>query len=91
MEVMATTEPEVEEGVLKYLPLDATRADVVAGALEYCGVAEMTQYKTISVLTAIEVSGAGADVKFSAPYTAKAVLNPEITVPEGAELRVFVP
>lgn len=90
-EVTATTEPEVEKGVLEYLPLDATRADKVAGALEFCGVAELTQYKTISVLTAIEVRGLGADVKFSDPYTVTAVLNPGITVPEGAELRVLVP
>ena len=90
-EVTATTEPEVEEGVLEYLPLDATRADKVAGALEFCGVAELTQYKTISVLTAIEVRGLGADVKFSDPYTVTAELNPGITVPDGAELRVFVP
>lgn len=90
-EVTATTEPEVEKGVLEYLPLDATRADEVAGALEFCGVAELTQYKTISVLTAIEVRGLGADVKFSDPYTVTAVLNPGITVPEGAELRVLVP
>ena len=90
-EVTATTEPEVEEGVLEYLPLDATRADEVADALDYCGVAELTQYKTISVLTAIEVRGLGADVKFSEPYTVTAVLTPGITVPEGAKLRVFVP
>ena len=90
-EVTATTEPEVEEGVLEYLPLDTTRADEVADALDYCGVAELTQYKTISVLTAIEVRGLGADVKFSDPYTVTAVLTPGITVPEGAELRVFVP
>ena len=90
-EVTATTEPQIAEGVLEYLPIDATRADDVAGALDYCGVAELTQYKTISVLTAIEVSGAGADVTFSDPYTVTAVLNPGITVPEGAELCVFVP
>ena len=90
-EVTATTEPQIAEGVLEYAPLDATRADEVAGALEFCGVAELTQYKTISVLTAIEVSGAGADVTFSDPYTVTAVLNPGITVPEGAELRVLVP
>ena len=77
--------------MLEYLPLDATRADEVADALDYCGVAELTQYKTISVLTAIEVRGLGADVKFSDPYTVTAVLNPGITVPEGAELRVLVP
>ena len=77
--------------MLEYLPLDTTRADEVADALDYCGVAELTQYKTISVLTAIEVRGLGADVKFSDPYTVTAVLTPGITVPEGAELRVFVP
>lgn len=90
-EVTATTEPEVEEGVLEYLPLDATRADEVADALDYCGVAELTQYKTISVLTAIEVRGLGADVTFGDPYTVTAKLNPGITVPEGAGLRVLVP
>lgn len=90
-EVTATTEPEVEEGVLEYLPLDATRADEVADALDYCGVAELTQYKTISVLTAIEVRGLGEDVKFGDPYTVTAKLTPGITVPEGAELRVIVP
>lgn len=90
-EVTVTTEPEVEEGVLEYLPLDATRADEVADALDYCGVAKLTQYKTISVLTAIRLSGVGADVKLSEPYTVTVVLNPGITVPEGAELRVFVP
>lgn len=91
-DVTVSTEPQIEEGVLvEYAPLDATRADEVAGALEYCGVAELTQYKTISVLTAIRLSGVGADVKLSEPYTVTAVLNPGITVPEGAELRVFVP
>lgn len=90
-EVMATTEPQIAEGVLEYLPLDATRTDEIAGALDDCGIAELTQYKTISVLTAIEVGGTGADVKFSDPYTVTAVLNPGITVPEGAELRVLVP
>lgn len=90
-EVTVSTEPQIEEGELKYAPLDATSADKVAGALEFCGVAELTQYKTISVLTAIEVRGLGADVKFSDPYTVTAVLNPGITVPEGAELRVLVP
>ena len=90
-EVTVSTEPQIEEGELEYAPLDATRADEVADALDYCGVAELTQYKTISVLTAIEVSGIGADVTFSAPYTVTAELNPGITVPEGAELRVFVP
>ena len=90
-EVTVSTEPEIKEGELEYLPLDATRADEVAGVLEFCGVAELTEYKTISVLTAIEVSGVAADVTFSDPCTVKAVLNPGITVPEGAELRVFLP
>lgn len=91
-DVTVSTEPQIEEGVLvEYAPLDATRADEVAGALEFCGVAELTQYKTISVLTAIRLSGVGADVKLSEPYTVTVVLNPGITVPEGAELRVFVP
>ena len=66
-------------------------ADNVASDLEDCGVAKLTQYKTISVLTAIRLSGVGADVKLSEPYTVTVVLNPGITVPEGAELRVFVP
>ena len=94
-EVTVSTEPEIKEGELEYLPLDATRADEVAGVLEFYGVAELTEYKTISVLTAIEVSGVvsgvAADVTFSDPCTVKAVLNPGITVPEGAELRVFLP
>ena len=90
-EVTATTEPQIAEGVLEYAPLDATCADEVAGVLEFYGVAELTEYKTISVLTAIEVSGVGAYVTFSDPYTVTAVLNPGITVPEGAELRVLVP
>lgn len=90
-EVTATTEPQIAEGVLKYAPLDATCADEVAGVLEFYGVAELTEYKTISVLTAIEVSGVGAYVTFSDPYTVTAELNPGITVPEGAELRVLVP
>ena len=90
-EVTVSTEPQIEEGELEYAPLDATRADEVADALDYCGVAELTEYKTISVLTAIEVSGANADVTFGDPYTVTAKLNPGITVPEGAELRVLVP
>lgn len=90
-EVTATTEPQIAEGVLEYAPLDITLADRVARELEYCGVAELTEYKTISVLTAIEVSGVGADVTFSDPCTVTAELNPGITVPEGAELRVLVP
>ena len=85
-EVTVSTEPQIEEGVLGYGP-----AGISLEFLEALGVTEMTQYKTISVLTAIEVSGVGADVTFSDPYTVKAVLNPGITVPEGAELRVFVP
>lgn len=90
-EVTVSTEPQIEEGELKYAPLDATSADEVAGVLEFYGVAELTQYKTISVLTAIHLTGVDADVTFSDPYTVKAGLNPGITVPEGAELRVFVP
>ena len=85
-EVTVSTEPQIEEGELKCGP-----AGISLEFLESLGVAELTQYKTISVLTAIEVSGIGADVTFSAPYTVTAVLNPGITVPEGAELRVLVP
>ena len=85
-EVTVSTEPQIEEGELKCGP-----AGISLEFLESLGVAELTQYKTISVLTAIEVRGLGADVKFSEPYTVTAVLNPGITVPEGAELRVFVP
>ena len=85
-EVTVSTEPQIEEGELKCGP-----AGISLEFLEALGVTEMTQYKTISVLTAIEVRGLGADVKFSEPYTVTAVLNPGITVPEGAELRVFVP
>ncbi len=85
-EVTVSTEPQIEEGELKCGP-----AGISLEFLESLGVAELTQYKTISVLTAIEVSGVGADVKFSEPYTVKAVLTPGITVPEGAELRVFLP
>ena len=84
-EVTVSTEPQIEEGVLGYGP-----AGISLESLEALGVTEMTQYKTISVLTAIEVRGLGADVKFSDPCTVKAVLNPGITVPEGAELRVFL-
>lgn len=90
-EVTVTTEPEIKEGELEYAPLDITLADRVARELEFCGVAEMTEYKTISVLTAIHLTSVGADVTFSDPYTVTAELNPGITVPEGAELRVFVP
>lgn len=85
-DVTVSTEPQIEEGELGYGP-----AGISLEFLEALGVTEMTQYKTISVLTAIEVSGVGADVTFSDPCTVKAVLNPGITVPEGAELRVFVP
>ena len=85
-EVTVSTEPQIEEG-----ELDCGSFGISLEFLESLGVAELTQYKTISVLTAIEVSGVGADVKFSGPYTVKAVLTPGITVPEGAELRVFLP
>ena len=85
-EVTVSTEPQIEEGVLGYGP-----AGISLEFLESLGVTELTQYKTISVLTAIEVSGVGADVTFSDPYTVTAKLNPGITVPEGAELRVLVP
>ena len=85
-EVTVSTEPQIEEGELKCGP-----AGISLEFLESLGVAELTQYKTISVLTAIEVSGVGAYVTFSEPYTVTAELNPGITVPEGAELRVLVP
>lgn len=85
-EVTVSTEPQIEEGVLGYGP-----AGISLEFLEALGVTEMTQYKTISVLTAIHLTGVDADVKFSEPYTVTAVLTPGITVPEGAELRVFVP
>lgn len=85
-DVTVSTEPQIEEGELGYGP-----AGISLEFLEALGVTEMTQYKTISVLTAIEVSGVGADVTFSDPCTVTAELNPGITVPEGAELRVFVP
>ena len=85
-DVTVSTEPQIEEGELGYGP-----AGISLEFLEALGVTEMTQYKTISVLTAIEVRGLGADVTFSDPCTVTAELNPGITVPEGAELRVFVP
>lgn len=85
-EVTVSTEPQIEEGVLGYGP-----AGISLEFLESLGVAELTEYKTISVLTAIYLTGVDADVKFSEPYTVTAVLNPGITVPEGAELRVLVP
>lgn len=89
-EVTVSTEPQIEEGELRYGPFGTSLE-----FLEALGVTELTQYKTISVLTAIEVSGivsgVAADVTFSDPCTVKAVLNPGITVPEGAELRVFLP
>lgn len=85
-EVTVSTEPQIEEGELGYGP-----AGISLEFLESLGVAELTQYKTISVLTAIEVKGASAGVTFSEPYTVTAVLTPGITVPEGAELRVLVP
>ena len=85
-EVTVSTEPQIEEGVLGYGP-----AGISLEFLESLGVTEMTQYKTISVLTAIYLTGVDADVKFSDPCTVTAELNPGITVPEGAELRVLVP
>lgn len=85
-EVTVSTEPQIEEGVLGYGP-----AGISLEILESLGVTELTQYKTISVLTAIYFAGVDSDVKFSEPYTVTAVLTPGITVPEGAELRVFVP
>ena len=85
-EVTVLTEPQIEEGELKCGP-----AVISLEFLEALGVTEMTQYKTISVLTAIYLTGVDADVKFSDPCTVTAELNPGITVPEGAELRVFLP
>ena len=85
-EVTVSTEPQIEEGELGYGP-----AGISLEFLEALGVTEMTQYKTISVLTAIHLTGVDSDVTFSDPCTVTAELNPGITVPEGAELRVFVP
>lgn len=85
-EVTVSTEPQIEEGELKCGP-----AGISLEFLESLGVTELTQYKTISVLTAIHLASVGADVTFSDPCTVTAGLNPGITVPEGAELRVFLP
>lgn len=85
-EVTVSTEPQIEEG-----ELDCGSFGIWPELLEVLGVTEMTQYKTISVLTIISLEGVDADVTFSDPCTVKAVLNPGITVPEGAELRVFLP
>ena len=85
-EVTVSTEPQIEEGELKCGP-----AGISLEFLEALGVTEMTQYKTISVLTAIHLTGVDADVTFSDLCTVTAVLTPGITVPEGAELRVLVP
>ena len=85
-EVTVSTEPQIEEGELEYGSFG-----ILPEFLEALGVTEMTQYKTISVLTGIYLTGVDADVTFSDPCTVKAVLNPGITVPEGAELRVFLP
>ena len=84
-EVTVSTEPQIEEG-----ELDCGSFGIWPELLEVLGVTEMTQYKTISVLTIISLEGVDADVTFSDPCTVKAVLNPGITVPEGAELRVFL-
>ena len=85
-EVTVSTDPQIEGMLLGYGP-----ASISLEFLESLGVAEMTQYKTISVLTAIHLASVGADVTFSDPCTVTAILNPGITVPEGAELRVFLP
>ena len=85
-EVTFSTDPQIEGMLLGYCP-----AGISLEFLEALGVTEMTQYKTISVLTAIHLASVGADVTFSDPCTVTAILNPGITVPEGAELRVFLP
>ena len=85
-EVTVSTDPQIEGMLLGYCP-----ASISLEFLESLGVAELTEYKTISVLTAIHLASVGADVTFSDPCTVTAVLNPGITVPEGAELRVFLP
>ena len=85
-EVTVSTDPQIEGMLLGYGP-----ASISLEFLEALGVTEMRQYKTISVLTAIHLASVGADVTFSDPCTVTAVLNPGITVPEGAELRVFLP
>ena len=85
-EVTVSTDPQIEGTLLGYGP-----ASISLEFLESLGVAELTEYKTISVLTAIHLASVGADVTFSDPCTVTAILNPGITVPEGAELRVFLP
>ena len=85
-EVTVSTDPQIEGMLLGYCP-----AGISLEFLEALGVTEMTQYKTISVLTAIHLASVGADVTFSDPCTVTAILNPGITVPEGAKLRVFLP
>ena len=85
-EVTVSTEPQIEEG-----KLESGSFGIWPELLEVLGVTEMTQYKTISVLTIISLNGVDADVTFSDPCTVTAELNPGITVPEGAELRVFLP
>ena len=85
-EVTVSTDPQIEGMLLGYCP-----AGISLEFLEALGVTEMTQYKTISVLTIISLNGVDADVTFSDPCTVTAELNPGITVPEGAELRVFLP
>ena len=86
-EVKVSTEPQIEEGKLEY----GSVVGISLELLEALGVTEMTQYKTISVLTGIYLEGVDANVTFSVPCTVTAELNPGITVPEGAELRVFLP
>ena len=91
-EVTVSTEPQIEEGKLEYGSVGKLPGLLEALALR---LTEMTQYKTISVLTIISLKGVNADgvdadVTFSDPCTVTAELNPGITVPEGAELRVFL-
>lgn len=87
-EVTVSTEPQIEEG-----ELESGSVGKLPGLLEALALrlTEMTQYKTISVLTIISLNGVDANVTFSDPCTVTAELNPGITVPEGAELRVFLP
>ena len=87
-DVTVSTEPQIEEG-----ELESGSVGKLPGLLEALALrlTEMTQYKTISVLTIISLNGVDADVTFSDPCTVTAELNPGITVPEGAELRVLVP
>ena len=91
-DVTVSTEPQIEEG-----ELESGSVGKLPGLLEALALrlTEMTQYKTISVLTIISLKGVNADgvdadVTFSDPCTVTAELNPGITVPEGAELRVFL-